>query len=211
MTTGPATKTIAPAARLGSRIIAAMRTTLTSTRRSDEISLVMNAKSRAFAIAELGRDAHALRAPQTTRSPASDVAQLAADAPAVGDDDDRVHALALDLDPSAVDAHVRSACWSSSRSRPAPQPSRSATRSERVLLVDGVAAERHQLLDEAAQRRLGRRRDLQHRAARSSSLVRPISNCRTSNGAAALDDGIEDRRSGCCESIRWPSAWTTTA
>ena len=42
--TGPITKTIRPWSRLISRIIAAILAMLTSTRRSDEISLVMNAK-----------------------------------------------------------------------------------------------------------------------------------------------------------------------
>ncbi len=76
-TTGPATTAMRPPAFLTSRIIAAMRDTLPSTRRSDETSLLMNAKpwrSRS-------RNSGVTRMPswpQTTGSPARDVAQLAA-------------------------------------------------------------------------------------------------------------------------------------
>ena len=76
-TTGPATTAMRPPAALTSRIIAAMRDTPTSTRRSDEISLVMNAKPMPIALLELGNHANAVDAADD-RVALPDVAQLAA-------------------------------------------------------------------------------------------------------------------------------------
>ena len=83
-----------------------MRATLPSTRRSDETSLLMNAKpSRSRS-----RNSGVTRMPswpQTTVSPALHVAQLAARGRRAVDDDHRVHALLVDLDPAAAQANVR--------------------------------------------------------------------------------------------------------
>ena len=112
-----------------SRIIAAMRATPTSTRRSDEISLVMNAKpwrSRSWNSGMTRTPA----TPQTTRRRLG--RRAACGRPrAPLDDDDGVHALALDLDPLA--ARCGRACdgWSSSRNRRARSrrdPPRAAAR-----------------------------------------------------------------------------------
>ena len=93
-------------------------------------------------------------------------------------------------DPSAVDAHVGphvggrvEIVWNRA------VPVRDSQ--ERVLLLDGVAAERNQLLDEAAQAGVGRRRDLELDL---RELVVGAADLEVQHFelAAALDDGIED-------------------
>ena len=89
-----------------SRIIAAMRATLPSTRRSDETSLLMNAKPRR----SRSRNSGVTRmpsCPQTIGSPALTSRSFRHAGASAGDDDDRVHALLLDLHPRPSEAHVR--------------------------------------------------------------------------------------------------------
>ena len=82
------------------------RDTLTSTRRSDDTSFDMNAKSPRSRSRNSGVDANAVQAADDAVA-GPNFAQLAAHGRAVGaDDDDGVHALARDRQPSAVDAHV---------------------------------------------------------------------------------------------------------
>ena len=94
--------------------------------------------------------------PQTTGVAGADVAQFAAQGPAVLDHDHRIHPLALDLDP-VPSSRTSSGGWSSSRSRPAHnRPGRPAAAARPA--GGQAAAERDQLF-EHLQRRLGRRRD----------------------------------------------------
>ena len=95
-----------PPACLTARIIAAMRDTPTSTRRSDEISLVMNAKpwrSRSWNSGTILMP----WMPQTMASPLRISRSLRQTARASVDHDRRVHALALDLHPLAAEPHRR--------------------------------------------------------------------------------------------------------
>ena len=134
-----------------SRIIAAMRATLASTRRSDEISLVMNAKPGRSRSRNSGVTRMPSR-PQTTRSPARTSRSLRHSARPVSTTIDGVHALPLDLEPApptrtcgplvggGVEV-VRHAAVLLGHAHGG------------ILLVDGVAAERHELLEEILQRR----------------------------------------------------------
>ena len=176
--TGPITKTILPPAARMSRIIAAILPMLTSTRRSDEISLVMNAKpwrSRS-------RNSGTMRMPslpQTMRSPTRTSRSLRHDGAAVLDDDDGVHALARDFDPAAAVADQRAVVGRRVEvlGRAAvhvgrPQP--------RVALGLRVAAERDQLLEQVGERRPRPAAVTFSRRREKSSLVRPMVKSRTS-------------------------------
>ena len=108
------------------RIIAAMRPTLASTRRSEEISFVMNPKSARVAVPELGPDADAFEAAHDAIA-CADFAQFPAHRAARHQHDDR-HPCA-DARPRARHHRPGRRCagWSWSRSRPArsrPSPSR---------------------------------------------------------------------------------------
>ena len=167
-----------------------MRDTLTSTRRSDDTSFDMKAKSPR----SRSRNSGVTRSPCEAADDAvadPDFAQLAAGGRAVAaDDDDGVHALARHGDPAAVDAHV------------GPHVRRRVEvvgddaiavgdSQQRVPLLDGVAAERDQLLDEAAQAGVARRRhlELQLREVVVGAADLEVQHLELS---AALDDGIED-------------------
>ena len=105
-TTGPATTAMRPPPAFTCRIMSAIRATTPSTRRSDETSLLMNAKPRR----SRSRNSGVTRmpsCPQTTGSPARTSRSLRHDARPSVDDDDRVHPLLLDLDPSSAEPHVR--------------------------------------------------------------------------------------------------------
>src|SRR4030095_6097409 len=112
-TTGPATTAMRPPAFFTSRIIAAILATLPSTRRSDDTSLLMNAKPRR----SRSRNSGVTRIPSVPQTPGSSapaddrlagapVAQLPAHRALALHDDDRVHALLLDLHPPAAETHV---------------------------------------------------------------------------------------------------------
>ena len=190
-TTGPATKTIRrPAARV-SRISVAMRPTLASTRRSDEISFDMNAKSPRSRSRNSGVTRMPSR-PQTTRSPARISRSFRHEARLSSIDHHRVHALALDLDPLAADAHVgaqvggrievvrdaavavggRAAARRASRAGLQPSCIRSSTRRRRPAALGA---------------------DTFSEMRENSSLVRPIAKFEDLEGAAALDHLVEDR------------------
>ena len=91
--------------------------------------------------------------PHTTLVAGPDLAQLAAQRPPpVAHHDDRIHALALDLDPGAVDPHVGALVG-----RRVEVVRHAAVRvggtHGGVLHVDRVAAERQQLLEQVLERR----------------------------------------------------------
>ena len=183
-----------------------MRETPTSTRRSDEMSLVMNAKpwrsrSRNSGVTRMPST------PQTTASPPCTSRSLRQSGPAVLDDDHGVHPLLLDLVPLPLRAARASGGWSSSRSRPAR--SRPCRRERRGLVVGQTAAERDQLLEDLPEHLLVRPGD-PHRDERRLLVA-----------AADIElQHVERRRSASrpcrrptlriCESIRWPSASTTS-
>ena len=94
-----------------------MRDTPTSTRRSDEISFVMNAKPCRSRSWNSGIDPDAVDAADDGVAAAGRRAACGRRARPPSTTIDRVHALLLDLDPLAADAHGASGGWSSSRSR----------------------------------------------------------------------------------------------
>ena len=183
-TTGPATNAMRPPLASRRASSSAIRATLASTRRSDEISLVMNAKPWRSRSRNSGRDADAVDAAHD-RIAGPDVAQLAAQRPPVLDHHDRVHPLALDLDPLAAVPHRVCAGWSSNRSRRAR--SRPCPRGRgRLFRCCAPAAERDQRLRAAAAARTGRA-VIRFADGRSSSLVRPMSKSHDFEGAPRFD------------------------
>ena len=190
MTTGPATNTTRSPRAFVCRIMAAMRDTLTSTRRSDETSFDMNAKSPRSRSRNSGVTRNPWR-PHTTRSPDPDFAQLPADGRAVlADDDDRVHALARHRDPAPVHAHVGpqvggriEVVWNRAVTVRDSQ--------QRVPFLDGMAAEWNQLFDEPAQAGVGRGRHLQLQL-REIVVGAADLEVQHLELPAPLDDGIED-------------------
>ena len=190
-TTGPATTAMRPPAALTSRIIAAMRATPTSTRRSDEISFVMNAK------------------PWRSRSWNSGITRTPADA---ADDRDRRSRTSRSLRqtralPSmTMTASIR--CCSTSIQWP-PMPHQRPVVRRRIEVVRHAAVAVGRL---AAARPAGRpagsrarraprapargpARSAPRSASRSndgSSLLRPMSNLQHVERRVALDDGVED-------------------
>ena len=130
--------------------------------------------------------------PQTTRSPVRTSRSLRHDGRAVGaDDDHRVHALPRNRQPSAVDAHVACAgSWSSRSPRARSRRDRRRAASASCSL-DGMAAERNQLLDEARSPAVGVGGHLQREL--REIVVGPADlEVLHLERAAALDDGIED-------------------
>ena len=184
-----------------------MRETLTSTRRSDEISLRMNAKP----LRSRSRNSGVTRMPVEAAddaSPARTSRSLRQHRAAVGvDDDHRVHALLLDVDPAAVHAAPRALVG-----RRVEVVGHAAVAigdaQERVPLLDGVAAERDQLFEQAAQAGVGRRRDLELQL-REIVVGAADLEMQDLELAAVLDHRVEDVFR-ICESIKCPSAWTTT-
>ena len=161
----------------------------------------------AIAFLELRHHAHAGDAADDVIAGA-DVAQLAAQRAPLLDDDDRVHPLALDLDPLPAVAderpvvrrrvevvgHAAVAIGALEQSHPAARRAGSrARRAPRALPPSScsVGAEiRIEMND-------------------GSSLLRPMSNFRTSNDALRLTT-VSKTTFRICESIRWPSASTTS-
>ena len=178
-----------PPAAFTSRIIVAMRETPTSTRRSDEISFVMNAKP----CRSRSRNSGLTRTPptpQTTRVARLDVAQLAADRPAVFDDDDRIHALTLDLDPLPADAAQRAMVRR--RVEVVRHAAVAVGRPEqRVVLIGQPAAERDQFLEHLPEHLLGRRRNA-HRDERGLVVAAADVELQDVERRVALHDRVED-------------------
>ncbi len=147
-------------------------------------------KIAALAIAELRRHAQAVEAADHSIADL-DLAQLATRRSAVGaDHDDRIHALARDGQPAAIDAHVgphvrRRVEIVRHRAIAIRDPQ------QRVPFLDGMAAERNQLLEQTAQAGVGRRRHLQLQL-REVVVGAADLEMQDLELTAALDHGIED-------------------
>ncbi len=148
-------------------------------------------KVAACAIPEFRRHAQAVE-PADDPIADSDLAQLAARRAAVGaNHDDRVHALPGHGNPAALDAYV------------GPHVGRRIEivrnravaighQQQRVPLLDGMAAERNQLLEQAPQVGIGRRRDLQFQL-REVFVGAADLEMQDVELSAASDHGVEDR------------------
>ena len=177
-TTGPATTAMRPPDFFTSRIICAMRATLPSTRRSDETSLLMNAKPRR----SRSRNSGVTRmpsCPHTIGLARLDVAQLPALGASVGGDDDGVHALLVDFDPAALEADVRAVVGR--RVEVVGHAAILLRRlDERVALAHRVAAERRSAAAAGRRGPPARPAVMRISSSETSSLVRPMSNFRIS-------------------------------
>ena len=123
-------------------------------------------------------------------------------------DDRRVHALALDLDPLAAETDRGLVVG-----RRVEILGRAAVAiggdDVRVLGARDAAAERDQLLEHLGQRRRRLGAVTRIETNDGSSLVRPMRNSSTSN-AASWRTTVSNIAFISCESIRWPSASTTS-
>ena len=189
-TTGPATKAMRSPACLAARIIAAIRDTPTSTRRSDEISLVMNAKpwrSRSWNSGTILMP----WMPQTIASPLRISRSLRQIARAALDHDRGVHALLLDLHPLAAEAHRRLMVGGG-----VEVLRRAAVAiggdDVRVLGARDAAAERDQLLEHLGQRRR-RLRGHAHRHERRLVVGAADAELEHVERRVVADDGVEHR------------------
>ena len=189
-TTGPATKTMRRPgrARFAHQRGDAADAGLDAALRRDLVG--HEGEVRAVALAELRGDADAFEAADDAIA-GPHLAQLAARGAAVVDDDHGVHALAFDLDPLAADAHVRAQIG-----RRIEIVGHAAVAvglaQQRVPLLDGAAAELHQILDQPAQAGGRRRRNLE-RNARELVVGAADGEIQHLERAAALDHLVEDR------------------
>ena len=166
--------------------------TLPSTRRSDDTSLLMNAKPRR----SRSRNSGVTRMPswpQTTDSPAFTSRSLRQAGRPSGDDDHRVHPLLLDLHPPSAHAHVRAVVGG--RVEVVRHAAVLLGRlDERVALAHRVAAPRWSAAAAAHRARCPSAAVIRISMREASSLVRPMSNFRISYWALIFDDLVEDCR-----------------
>ena len=140
--------------------------------------------------------------PQTTGSPALTSRSLRHAARPSVDDDDRVHALLLDLDPLPAQPHVRAVVGR--RIEVVGDAAVLLGRlDERVALAHRMAAERRELLQQVVERLRVSAAVMRISMRDGSSLVRPMSNVRISYEAlnSMILSKIAESRP---ESIRWP-------
>ena len=173
-----------------SRIIAAMRATPTSTRRSDETSLVMNAKPWRSRSWNSGVDADAVDAADDAVARLH-VAQLAADGAAVLDDDRPRPCAAARPRASGRRAGPASGGWSSSRNRRA-RSRRGRRRELRVAARRRCGSRGRPAPRAPASSRLRVGAEIRIAIEDGSSLLRPMSNSQHVERRVVLDDRVED-------------------
>ena len=186
MTTGPATNTTRPPRALVSLTRSAIRDTLDSTRRSDDTSFDMNVKSPRSRSRNSGTADHAVARLHLAELPADGNEPIGA----AFYNDDGVHTLALDPHPSAVDAdvgpQVRRRVEVLGR-----RPVEICRFEDRVLLLDGPASERHEILQEPLEGLCACRRHLE---LQSRKIVVRAADFEMQHLelSASLDDRVED-------------------
>ena len=146
-------------------------------------------EAQAVAFLKLRHRSHALHAAHDLVA-GPHVAQLAAQGPAVLDDDDRIHPLALDFQPAAAVAHERLEVGRGIEIvRHAAVPV--GLPDQRIARARDLAPERHELLEHALEPVLGRRRN-PHRDRRRLVVGPPDRELQHFERRVPLDDGVED-------------------